>query len=592
MISETDRQTDRQTGYPSIDRPWLKYYTEEDLRIPDPECTIYQNIFNRNNDYPNDIAISYYGNKIKYKDLFLHTEECSKSLKSIGLGKGDCVTLCTAGVPEAVYLVLACSRIGAIANFINPLFSKEQMIDRINDTETEWLVILDAMYGLIKEAIPKTCIRNVVIIPSTNSIPKPLSVFLYFNSEAKRILMNSSNLEQNYMHWKEFIAKGASFQGKIDAEYEKDTPAIMVYSSGSTGASKGILLTNNGINATISNYQTHSFDYQRGDTFLQMIPIWFSTGVVLSLLMPLVQGITVIPEPKFGTESFVDDLLKYKPTMTLTATSLWIYASNSEKLSNVDMKRMKYPITGGEKLLPQDEKHINEFLNDHGCKAGIIKGYGMCELGGTVSTTSPDTKSESKSGGTGYPILNVNVAAFDISTDKELPYHEHGEIRVNSPARMKEYYRNPKATAEFFKKDDNGLIWGCTGDIGYVDEDGEVFVLGRATDCFHRDNGQTVYLFDIEEEIIKEEAVNQCKVVDIEEDGETILVSHIVFEDGVIDADSILQRINDRIKNALPEYMIPKYYKIRQSMPVHSNGKRDIEALKRDREGLIKFNIA
>lgn len=580
--------TDRQTGYPSVDRPWLKYYTEDDLKIIDPMCTVYQNIYTRNREFPDDIAIDYFGNRIKYVELFRHVEECARTLYSIGVKKGDCVTLCTAGVPEAIYIVLACSRIGAIANFINPLFTTEQMIDRINDTCAEWIIILDAMYHFIEKALPSTCIRNVVIIPATNSVPQILSGVLYLKSDARKITNSSFDNGKRIVSWKNFIKMGNSYSGEIDAKYEKDTPVIMVYSSGSTGASKGILLTNDGVNATILNYQTHSFAYERGDTFLQMIPIWFSTGIVLSVLMPLVYGITVIPEPKFGAESFVKDLLKYKPSLTLTATSLWIYAINSKKMVKVDMSRMKYPITGGEKLLPQDEKRINDFLREHGCKTEIIKGYGMCELGGTVSTTSPDTKNKSKTGGIGYPILNVSVAAFDLATDRELPYGERGEIRVCSPARMKEYYKNPKATNEYFKTDDEGRIWGCTGDIGFVDEDGEVFILGRATDSCLRENGQTIYLFDIEDEIIKEENVNQCKVVDIIENGKTKLVAHIVFKESTTQEESIIKRIDDSLKEVLPEFMVPDYYKVRKSMPVHPNGKRDIETLKNDKDGLKK----
>ena len=574
------------TGYPSIDKPWLKYYTAEDLAIQVPKCTIYQNIFDRNKDYPDDVAILYYGNRIRYETLFSEVEICAYAFRQIGIRPGDCVTLCTAGVPEAIYLVLACSRIGAIANFINPLFTKEQMIDRINDTEAKWIFILDAMYSYIEAALPETCVEHVVILPATNSIPPLLSKLMYLKGEARKIVKNG-NGKQRFFRWKDFCAFSRSFTGSPDVPYQQDTPTVMVYSSGSTGASKGILLTNDGINATITNYQTHSFSYGRGDTFLQMIPIWFSTGIVLSILMPLAMGITVIPEPKFSKESFANDLLKYKPNLTLTSKSLWQYVIHAEEMKNADFSAMKYPITGGEKVLPQDEERINSFLKEHHCKAKLYKGYGMCELGGTVSTSSNASQYHEKAFGAGAPILNAAVAAFDIATDKELPYGRHGEIRVLSPARMKGYYKNPGATAEFFKEDEQGNIWGCTGDIGYVDEDGEVFILGRATDHFRRENGEIVFLFDIEEEILKDDAVNQCKVVDVETEAGTQLVSHIVFCTNIADERAALSRIHKRLAKALPDYMVPDWYKCRASMPVHNNGKRDVGALQKDREKLI-----
>ena len=575
------------TGYPSIDKPWLKYYTKEDLEIQIPRCTIYKNIYDNNCNYPDDIAINYFGNKISYGKLFQMVDVCAKSLLEVGIKKGDCVTLCTAGVPEAIYVVLACSRIGAIANFINPLFAKEQMIDRINETEAKWIFILDEMYSYIEKALPNTCIENIVIIPVTNAVSTIPAKVLYLKSKARKIMKSKDENKQKHILWNKFLSIGKVFNGKVDIEYEEGMPTVMVYSSGTTGASKGILLTNDGINATIANYQTSGFPYRRGDSFLQMIPIWFSTGIVLSILMPLVQGIKVIPEPLFSKETFANDLIKYKPNMTLAATSLWLYVIRSNETRDLNLSNMKYPITGGEKVLPQDEKNMLNYLKYHGCKSKMIKGYGMCELGSTVSTSNAADNYYEKGGGTGYPILNVVVSAFDLNTDKELKYGEHGEIRVCSPARMKGYYKNPQATAEFFKTDDKGNVWGCTGDIGYVDEDGEVFVLGRATDHFCRENGEVVYLFDIEEEIFKNEMVNQCKVVDIDENGETRLAAHIVLRSGDVDNVQLLNIIHKMLLEALPEYMVPDYYKIRKSMPVHANGKRDVEAIRGDREDLI-----
>ena len=572
------------TGYPSVDKPWLKYYTEKDLDIKIPECTVYQNIYNSNKDYPDDIAIRFYGNDICYKALFSNVEICARQLRQIGIRPGDFVTLCTAGVPEAVYLVLACSRIGAVANFINPLFSKEQMISRIEDTQARWIFILDEMYSYVEDALAETCLENIVVIPVTNSFPPLPSKLLYLKSNARKILQRNDG-KLNFLSWDSFCSFSTKFVNDPDIPYAPKTPAVMVYSSGSTGASKGILLTNDGINATIANYAVESMQFSRGDTFLQMIPVWFSTGIVYSILMPLAKGFIVIPEPKFSKESFLRDLMKYKPAITLTATSLWIYVVNSGK--RVDLSNMKYPITGGEKILPQDDLRINEFFRKNGCKKKFYKGYGMCELGSEITGTTDAPNYRDKQGGCGYPILNVTVSAFNINTGEELPYGQHGELRVLSPARMKGYYKNPEATEEFFKPDEHGNVWGCTGDIGYVDEDGEVFVLGRATDNYQRDNGEVVYLFDIEEEIFRDMTVNQCKVVDIKGPLGTQLVAHIVFQQNSAVEQEVLKRIHKHLVGTLPDYMVPDYYKIRTSMPVHNNGKRDVHALREDRENMI-----
>ena len=579
--------TNTQTGYPSKDKPWLKYFKEEDLKDPMPRCTVFESIYGNNKDHSKNIALNYFGNKISFEKMFSFVDKCTRSLRKIGIKRGDCVTLCTAGVPEAIYIVLACSRIGAIANFINPLFSKEQIRDRINETIAEWIFILDEIYEYIEDSIPELCVNNVVIIPVTNSVPAIASKLLYMKSKARKLLKTIHN--KTIHSYNEFAEMGSDYAGELDSPYEKDTPVVMVYSSGSTGASKGILLTNDGINAIIHNHKRDVFYGRRSDTFLSMIPVWFSTGIVLSILMPLAHGVCVIPEPQFSKESFAKDLKKYKPSAALTATSLWIYVCTAEETKDIDLSNMIYPATGGEKISKKDEVMINEFFHSHGCKVDLIKGYGMCELGSEVTGTIEAEGYKTKLGSAGYPILNSIVSAFDIKTNEELKYGEHGEIRVCSPSHMKGYYKNPEATEKYFWTDKDGITWGCTGDIGYVDEDGEVFVLGRATDSYKRENGETVYMFDIEDVIIEEATINQCKVVDIKEDGNTKLVAHIVFKDGTTDQEGILQKVNQQLKDKLPEYMVPDYYKIREAMPVHPNGKRDREALVNDREGFITF---
>lgn len=574
------------TGYPSIDKPWLKYFSDDVLNIRPQECTIYRNIYDNNKNHISNSAIRYFGKNISYGELFQNIDLCAMSLKLIGIKEGDCVTLCSAGVPEAIYLVLACSKIGAIANFINPMFSLEQMVDRINDTGAEWIFILDEMYSYIEQALPKTCIKNVVIILVYHSMPGTIKTIARLKGKTGKILKKDA--VYRLMHWSDFERIGSHYEGEIEVPYKKDTPVIMVYSSGSTGASKGILLTNDGINAIIATYFQPCFNFKRSDTFLQMIPVWFSTGIVLSVIMPLRMGVAVIPEPLFSKESFVKDLIRYKPTLTLTATSLWLYAITAKEMQNADISQMKFPATGGEKILPQDEKRLNEFLKAHGCKRRLYKGYGMCELGSEVIGTTDAVGYSDKLGGTGYPMLHNIVSAFDMETNRELKYGEHGEIRVISPARMKGYYKNKDATDEFFFTDSQGRTWGCTGDIGYVDEDGEVFILGRATDCATLDNGKKVYLFDIENVILQEDALSGCKVVAVQENNKTVLTAHMTLRDGVnVERETLAHNIFEICKEHLSPDEIPVKYKFRDSFPVHSNGKRDNNALKLEQDGFI-----
>lgn len=571
------------TGYPSIDKPWLKYYSQEALNTYPDECTIYRNIYNRNKDYINNTAINYYGNLITYGVLFKKVEVVAKALKSNGVKKGDCVALCTSGCPEAVYVVLACSKIGALANFINPLFSPEQMIDRINDTEAQLMFVMDEMIHFVQPIIDKICAKNIIVMPISNSMRFPIGsiVKIRQSKDKGKYIVGSKKV-----NWKDFIESGHSYTEETEIEYEKDQPVIMVYSSGTTGASKGIVLTNDGINATVAFYLSPDFPYSRKSSFLQMIPVWFSTGIVFSILMPLCLGVSVIPELAFSKENFSKDLKKYKPNMTLTATSLWLYAINDKTLANVDLSNMRYPITGGEAVKDQDEASINQFLKVHGCKERLLKGYGMCELGSSVLSTSLEYTKENAAG---YPILHVTVGAFDTVTNKELKYGERGEIRVLSPARMKEYFKNEIATQQYFYIDEKGQKWGCTGDIGYVDEDGFAYICGRASDSFVKSDGTVAYLFDSEAIMLEDDAVSQCKSVVVGIDNQKELCAHIVLKPDCEEADiTIVNRLYKSCLDKLPLDECPRKYKIRESMPVHASGKRNNEALMKEKDGYIE----
>ena len=558
--------TQKTTGYPSIDKPWMKYYTQSDKQTKAPTCTLYQNIYNNNSKYLKDIAILYYGNKITYAQLFNNVDACAKSLVKYGVREGDCITLCTAAVPEAIYLMIACSKIGAIANFVNPLFTTEQMVQRINDTKSKLLFVMDEMISYIVDAVPHACIDKTVIMPVTESMSK-LAKLVVCAEQKNRNKKRTD--DKRFYSWKSFTKYGNDYNGETERSYEKNRGCIMVYSSGSTGASKGILLTNDGINATIPHYDSEDFNYERGDTFYAVIPIWFSTGNVLDILMPLRMGMTVIPELQFEKERIIDGIKKYKPTMTLNPTSIW----------------MEYPITGGEAVTPQEEKIITDFLQKSGCNAPLIKGYGMCELGSTVTSTSPE---HNKVQSSGYPIKGVTVAVFDTETNEELPYGQRGEIRVNSPARMKEYYKNPVETKKYFYEDQNHCIWGCTGDIGYVDEDGYLFVEGRANDSFYSEDGKRIYLFDIERIVLEDEMVAQCKAVAVQINGKFKPILHVVLQkNGVTDAKTVIPRIYKKLSEQLPQNAVPVAYKLRQTLPVHPNGKRNVEALKAENDGFV-----
>lgn len=257
----------------------------------------------------------------------------------------------------------ACSKIGAVANFINPLFETKQKIDRINDTGSDTIFVLDKMYKYVKDVIPQTNICKIVIISAYNALPIVIKTISKLKSKLDsdiEIAFKSGN----FIFWNDYIKNRKNLNNAIVSQYKKDQPMIMVYSSGTTGTSKGIVLTNDSINATITQYEMGLFsEGKRGNRFLHNVPIWFSTGVSISLLMPLCLGATCILEPIFSPESFLNDIIKYKPNYALVATGLWLYVIDHLD-DSFDLSFLKCPITGGEQMLGTTEIFINDYLKN------------------------------------------------------------------------------------------------------------------------------------------------------------------------------------------------------------------------------------
>ena len=212
------------SGYPSIDKPWLKYYSSEALHAQPASCTVYQNIYQHNKEHLTETALEYFGVKITFSKLFEHVEACAKALLSNGVRAGDCVTLCTAGTPEAVYIVLACSKIGALANFVNPMFQPAQIRDRINETNAAFLFVLDRLYASVSSILSETCIRHLVVLPATASLPAPLRILAELKSPLEPELKQALHENSKHSLWSAFIKTGSSYASPTEAPSPASSP--------------------------------------------------------------------------------------------------------------------------------------------------------------------------------------------------------------------------------------------------------------------------------------------------------------------------------------------------------------------------------
>ncbi len=561
------------TGYPNLDLPWKKYFIGE-YEEPINKKTVYQEVHDNNLDQPNTMALEFFGSKINFKTLDKNVHLAAKSLEEYGIKKGDFVTVCVAGIPETVYTFYALSKIGAVANMISPFFEKKDLINRIEDCESDVLIIMDKFFAQTKDAIKKSRIKNIIIVPT-------------LNSSILRILSKNTKLDaSNEVLWNQFIKDGYKRKETQAIGYEKDIPLCMVYSSGTTGASKGILLSNDSFQNSVYAYRKSGVIVGRGFKFYQIIPPWYSTGLSTSIHLPLASGSAVFMDPRFERDVFIKNIVKYKPTYTVAPTSMYEGFLEEKLIGKKDLSFFKYPFEGGEPLRKEVSNKIEDVFKKHNCNSKLLVGYGQCECGATISSESPYTSH--KDGNVGIPLPGVNIAIVDDDFNT-LKYNERGQIIVDTPCGMLEYYKNDAATKAYFHYDSNGTKWYCTGDIGCMDEEGNLYIHGRSSDCSFI-NDKRIYNFDIENILMQDKDIKLCDVLI----NNHVLTAHIVFNnDFTISAtDEIINNKLIQLQETIYEVTqdldcVPSAFKIRESFPYAKSGKRDTQKIKQETEGFI-----
>ena len=574
-------KNEKRSGYPTIDKPWYVNYNKNELEKEIQKRTVFQEVYDNNIKFQKDLALEFFGSKINYSTFFKNIEMTAKAFKEYGIKKGDFVTICAAGIPETVYSFYALSKIGAVANMIAPHFEKKDLIARISDCESDTLIIMDEFYPELKEAIKCSRIKNIIILPTLNSS------MLRFITKTYKIDSFS-----NELYWNQFIKDGRKQKETETISYEKDLPLTMVYSSGTTGASKGILLSNDSFQNSIQSYPASGVDISRGQKFYQIIPPWYSTGLSTSIHLPLSYGTSVFMDPRFERDIFVKNIIKAKPNYCVAPTSMYEGFLDEKLVGNKNLSFFNYPFEGGEPLSNEVASKIEKVFKEHGSNAQLRVAYGQCECGAAITTQTQ--KAENTRGSVGIPLPGVTIGIFDEQFN-ELKYYERGQILANTPCSMLGYYKNEEATKEYFHIDKNGIKWNCTGDIGYIDEKGNLFVQGRASDYSIIDN-EKIYNFDIENILMELDEIKMCDVLEFDNNGTKELTAHIIFTDKVqkeIEENpeyleeklfEIKQYIYERTNN---EKMVPHRFKIRKSFPYAKSGKRDISKIKEEKDGFI-----
>lgn len=577
------------TNIPSIDKPWLKYYTKEQIMAEPIHKTAYQYLYDENKHYKQDIAIIFGNRKIRYYELFEQIEQVAKSLKAMGVKKGEVVTICLPNTPESAYLFYACSKIGAIADYIDPTESEEGLEKYLNISNPKYLIMLNLCFDKFKNLIEKKQINKVVVTSPIESLPLPivygfkLKEMIFDNKMHKEHKEIMEKYPAKYFTYKEFITNGKNYKGKTEEVYEKNRPVAIVHTGGTTGVPKGVLLSNDNLNELTNQIKNSDVKFIRHYLLVGVMPEFVGYGLSVGLHTSLVCGMKTMMIAKYEPEKIPEVILKYKPNCMAGSPAHWEIFSKSNLINkkDVDLSFFKAPIEGGDTLNPKVEERVNQILEEKGCQYKIQKGYGLTEKCSAVTVCV--NNEVNKPGSVGIPFSKTIVSIYDNENQKNLQYQELGEICVSAPDVMLGYYNNQEETNKVIRKHNDDKYWLHTGDIGYITEDGLLYVVGRIKDIIIRYDGKKIYPYNVEKVLLKCPIVKSAAVVGISDpnhyNGE-IPIAFVTIDEAYTKEEA-LSIIKNYANNTLTDYLIPTDYFVRDNLPITQVGKVDKKVLKK-----------
>ncbi len=554
----------------SQEKVWMKYYPKNAPELP--RNTIYGHLKESNKDRLNGTAINYYGAHITYKELIERIDECANAFAAMGVKAGDMVSFVSVGIPESVTAVYALNKIGAVANMVDPRMDVDSIRRMVKESNSKILITLDIAFPKIIKIMDDIAQDCIIVQSAARSLP--LIKKIYKTLTTKTDVPYSDKV----IKWNQFIAGSKKAVAK-EAPYVGDATVAIAYTGGTTGFPKGVMLTNDGMNSVAFNFQNCGLDAHPGDKFLGIIPIFSSYGMVCGTHMPLCYGFELEPIPAFKPQEFGKLVKEFRPNHMISTPAFYEMLMESEEMKDMDLSFLVTLGSGGDTMNAGLEQKLHAFMYDHGMKYPLAQGYGMSELSAAASFCVNNIY---KSGSVGIPSLTL-ISVFDPETGEELGYGEHGEICVTGPSMMKGYYNRPEETANVMRLHDDGQVWIHSGDIGYIDNDGFIFIIGRVKRMITRFDGHKVFPVNLEGMVAERADVRNCSVIGVNDrehsQGQYPMVI-VELAEGV-DKDAVCKEIFADCNTRAEERGRPVAVVSIDAIPLTGMGKNDYRTLEK-----------
>ena len=550
--------------------PWLKYYGNTPASLEYPHKTMYEMVEAAAKRHPNHVAYVFMGKKTTYTEFMKRIQAAAQGLYKMGIRKGDKVTICMANTPQALDCFYALNRIGAIPNMIHPLSAAQEIAFYLNFSKSKAVLTLDQFYYKVAEILPQ--LENpteILIAKVVDELPAPLSALYPLTKSARAV---KKLPKAGYTLWYDMVKAGKNT--KLPAQKSRyDSCGAILYSGGTTGTTKGIMLSNLNFNAlALQTIAASGFSMEEISNMkmLSVMPVFHGFGLGIGIHTPLVAGGTCILIPQFNVKVYAKTLMKQKPNLIPGVPTLFEALLRTEDLEGADLSFLKGIFSGGDSLSPELKKKVDAFLREHNCSEQIREGYGTTECV-TASCLTP--KDYARQGSIGVPFPDTYYKIVEPGTTNEVGPNIEGEICISGPTVMLGYMDNPYETANTLRRHYDGRIWLHTGDLGHMDQDGFVYFRQRIKRMIIT-SGYNVYPSQLENIIDANDKVLISCVIGVKDPYRVQRVkAYVVPMPGVEPSEALKQEILDYCSGRIAKYAMPREIEFRKELPKTLVGK-------------------
>lgn len=557
---------------------WFYHQNPDLWRAEYPEGSMYSYLSETASKHLNNCAIEFEGKKITYKELLHQIDNVAQCLQSIGIKKEDRVSIISANIPQAIVSIYAINKIGAIANLIHPLLSANEIEQILKNTDSSAIIILDIIYPKIKNILwNKEKKPKIILARIADTLPlliKPIY-----------LLKNKLNIEFNPEHdivlWKNFISiKKEKLDGNLNDCASNDT-AIIMYSGGTTGIPKGVMLTNMNFNSfAVQAYDVNGIADLTGKKSLAILPFFHGFGLGTGIHSTLCSGLHIYLVPKFDFIKSTNLIFKKKINCLYAVPALYEAILRSPQIEKQNISFFLNLISGGDKLSEKLYNKLDKHLKSCNSSTVFCDGYGQTEcVSGCI--TNPYFAVNPKSVGILQPDMSAKIV--EPGTHNEVPNGTDGELCINGPTVMKGYYKNEEETKKALQLHEDGKIWLHTGDMFSRDDDGYFYFKQRIS-RMAISAGYNIYVTEIEKVINSCPVVAQSCVVGVKDKvlGQRI-VAHVVLNNADADKDNAKAKINEKCRASLAEYSLPHEIRFKEELPMTNLGKINFKILEEEK---------